>query len=60
LWRDSIAFSDSLFAAERGFDTGHVDLRALDDLAFDRPAAIVRDDPTPLPQATHPPTAACH
>jgi hypothetical protein len=46
LWRDSMAFSDSFFAPERGFDTGHGDLRAFDDPAYDRPAAIVQDGPT--------------
>lgn len=60
LWQDSMAFSDSFFAPERGFETGHGDLRALDDLAFDRPAAIVQDDPPPLPQATHPAAAVRH
>lgn len=48
LWQDSMAFSDSFFAPERRFDTGHGDLRALDDPAYDRPAAIVQDGP-PLP-----------
>jgi hypothetical protein len=60
LWQDSMAFSDSFFAPERGFDTGHGELRPLDDLAFERPAAIVQDDPTPLPQAAYPPAAARH
>jgi hypothetical protein len=60
LWQDSMAFSDSFFAPERGFETGHGDLRPLDDLAFDRPAAIVQDDLPPLSQATHPPAAVRH
>ena len=60
LWQDSMAFSDSFFAPERGFDTGHGELRPLDDMAFDRPAAIVQDDPTPLSQAARPPAAVRH
>ena len=51
LWQDSMAFSDSFFAPERGFETGHGELRPLDDAAFERPAAIVPDDPNTRPGA---------
>ncbi|MBL8352617.1 MAG: DUF2726 domain-containing protein [Burkholderiaceae bacterium] len=57
LWQDSMAFSDSFFAPERGFDTGHGELRPLDDAAFERPAAIVPDGPKPTPGA---PPASAH
>jgi Protein of unknown function (DUF2726) len=60
LWQDSMAFSDSFFAPERGFDTGHGELRPLDDSAYERPAAIVQDDPHPLPEAASPPPAFRH
>ena len=48
LWQDSMAFSDSFFAPERGFETGHDELRPQGDPAFGRSAAIVRHDPIPL------------
>ena len=60
LWQDSMAFSDSFFAPERGYETGHGDLRPLNDPTLDRPAAIVQDDPHPLPQAARPPPAVHH
>ena len=60
LWQDSMAFSDSFFAPERGFATGHGDLRPLDEPTVNRPAAIVPDDPNPLPQVARPPPAVRH
>ena len=60
LWQDSMAFSDSFFAPERGFEASHGDLRSLDEPAFERPAAIVPDDPHPLPESAQPPPAVRH
>jgi hypothetical protein len=60
LWQDSMAFSDSFFAPERGFDTGHGELRPTDDVAHDRAAAIVRNDPSPLPEVARPPPDIRH
>ena len=60
LWQDSMAFSDSFFTPERGFEAGPGEWRPLDDPAFDRPAAIVQDEPNPLPQAARPHPAAGH
>lgn len=57
LWQDSMAFSDSFFSPDRGFETGHGELRPLDDAGYDRPAAIVRDDTSPPAAAAEPRTA---
>ena len=58
LWQDSMAFSDSFFSPDHGFDTGHGELRPLDDAAYDRSAAIVRDDTSPPAAAADPRPAA--
>ena len=60
LWQDSMAFSDSFFAPERSFEAGPGEWRPPDDAASDRPAAIVQDEPSPLPQAARPHPAARH
>ena len=54
LWQDSMAFSDSFFAPERGFETGNEELRPLDDPACGRPAAIVQHEPIPVPEPARP------
>jgi len=50
LWQDSMAFSDSFFSHDRGFETGHGDLRPLSDAPCpgDRPDTL-GDDPAQPP-----------